>query len=223
MDEQHYAHVKRDDLPGRRNRRLPESFRQPLCSFSSVFRHTILRVPVKGRVIEVDIFRVHFFFTELQAFAEPLEVHDLPFPEEADRVVHVRIVGEAEDIVVGQASLLFCRQILREVRNHVAGGLNPARRPRKAGSRRGVDSGGVIHEIGCEGGGVLNVRIAQPPGQLMDNSSDHLQVAQFLGADCGGKRATSEKKPCVERATGRKKERTLCVAQITRHRSQLLL
>jgi hypothetical protein len=40
-------------------------------------------------------------------FAKTLEVHDLPRPQELDDVVDVRIVGQAEDVVVGDAGLLF--------------------------------------------------------------------------------------------------------------------
>ena len=46
-------------------------------------------------------------------FAEPLEVYDLPGTEEADDVVYVGIVAEAEDIVVGNAGLLLCCVFVR--------------------------------------------------------------------------------------------------------------
>ena len=40
-------------------------------------------------------------------FAEALEVDDFPFPQEADHVVHIRIVRQAQDVVVGKAGLLL--------------------------------------------------------------------------------------------------------------------
>ena len=54
---------------------------------------------------------------------------DLPLPQEADHVVHVRVVGQTEDVVVGQARLLFRSQVLRQVGDHVAGGLDGAGGP----------------------------------------------------------------------------------------------
>ena len=35
-------------------------------------------------------------------------MHNLPCPQELDSVVHIRVIGEAEDIVVGDACLLLC-------------------------------------------------------------------------------------------------------------------
>ena len=46
-------------------------------------------------------------------FAEPLEMDDLPFPQKTDDVVHVRIVGQAEDVVVGKAGFLLCGDLAR--------------------------------------------------------------------------------------------------------------
>ena len=39
--------------------------------------------------------------------AEPLEVDYLPLAQELDDVVHVRVVAEAEDVVVGHPGLLL--------------------------------------------------------------------------------------------------------------------
>ena len=40
-------------------------------------------------------------------FAKALEVDDLPLPQEADDVVHVRIIAETQDVIVCDAGLLF--------------------------------------------------------------------------------------------------------------------
>ena len=40
---------------------------------------------------------------------------DLPFPQEADHVVYVRVVGQPQDVIVGQPGLLLRRQILGQV------------------------------------------------------------------------------------------------------------
>ncbi len=63
---------------------------------------------VESRVGEVDVFRVHFFLAKPQALAKPLEVHDLPLPQEADDVVYIWVVGKAQNVVIGEAGFLFC-------------------------------------------------------------------------------------------------------------------
>ena len=68
---------------------------------------------VEGGVGEVDVFGVHALLAQAQALAKALEVDDLPLPQEADDVVHVRVVGQAEDIVVGLSCLLFCCDLVR--------------------------------------------------------------------------------------------------------------
>lgn len=63
---------------------------------------------VKSRVGEVDVFRVHLFLAKPQALAKPLEVYDLPLPQEADDVVYIWVVGKAQNVVIGEAGFLFC-------------------------------------------------------------------------------------------------------------------
>ena len=50
-----------------------------------------------------------------QGFAKALEVYYLALAEELYRVVDVGIVGEAKDVVIGDASLLLCREVLLKV------------------------------------------------------------------------------------------------------------
>lgn len=53
-----------------------------------------------------------FGLVDVQQFAEPLEVHYLTCPEEADNIVHVRVIGETEDVVIcGTGFLLGCNYI----------------------------------------------------------------------------------------------------------------
>jgi hypothetical protein len=64
---------------------------------------------VESRVHIVNVFRIHFVFCKSQSFTETLEVNNFPGPEKFDDVADVRVVGEAEDIVVGYAGfLLWC-------------------------------------------------------------------------------------------------------------------
>ena len=63
---------------------------------------------VKGRIEIVDILFVQFVFGQAQSLAEALEVDDLPLPQEADHVVHIRVITETQDIVIGEAGFLLC-------------------------------------------------------------------------------------------------------------------
>lgn len=46
-------------------------------------------------------------------FAEPLEVDDFPLPEKADDIVHVRVIRQPQDVVVGYAGLLLWCDLVR--------------------------------------------------------------------------------------------------------------
>lgn len=68
---------------------------------------------VECRVGEVHVFLVHFLLGQLDGFAEALEMDNLPFPEEANDVIYVRVVGQAKDVVIGEAGLLFWCDLVR--------------------------------------------------------------------------------------------------------------
>ena len=63
---------------------------------------------VECGVGEIDILAVHLFLAQPQTLAEALEVDDLPLPQEADHVVHIRVITETQDIVIGEAGFLLC-------------------------------------------------------------------------------------------------------------------
>ena len=63
---------------------------------------------VEAGIEIVDILFVQFVFGQAQSLAEALEVNDLPLTQEADDVVDIRIVGHAQDVVVGDTGLLLC-------------------------------------------------------------------------------------------------------------------
>ena len=62
---------------------------------------------VKCRVHIVHIFLIQLLSQQLHRLAEALEVDDLPFPQEFDHIVHVRIVRKPQDVVVGHSCLLL--------------------------------------------------------------------------------------------------------------------
>ena len=44
---------------------------------------------------------------------EPLEVDDLPLPEEPDRIADLRILDQPEDVVIGESCFLFWCDLVR--------------------------------------------------------------------------------------------------------------
>ena len=79
--------------------------------YHKILRDTILFsrcLLVKGRIDEIHVLFIHPILGQPQAFAEALEVDDLPGPEELDDVVDVRIIGKAKNVIVGHPGFLFC-------------------------------------------------------------------------------------------------------------------
>lgn len=72
-----------------------------------------MRLLIEGRVDEVEILLVHLLLGQAQALAEALEMHDLPGPQELDDIVDVRVVGQAQDVVIGDPGLLLCCNHIR--------------------------------------------------------------------------------------------------------------
>ena len=68
---------------------------------------------VEAGIDEVDILLVHAVLRQPQALAEALEVDHLPGPEELDDVVDVRVVTQAQDVVIGDTGLLLCCDLVR--------------------------------------------------------------------------------------------------------------
>lgn len=105
---------------------------------------------VEGGIARVEVLGVHFIGGKPQAFTKPLIMDDLTFPQEFDWVADIRVVYQAQDVVIGGPGLLFCSQVFMKIRNHVAFALHISSRIRHAGSRSGVNTGCVVDKIGVE-------------------------------------------------------------------------
>ena len=75
---------------------------------------------VKGGIDSVKVFAVHLFHSKAQSFAKALEVHHFPLTQKANDIVHIRVVRQAQNIVIGGARLLLSAHILGQVGNHIA-------------------------------------------------------------------------------------------------------
>lgn len=66
-----------------------------------------MRSHVECRVHIIHIFLVQLLSQQFDSFPEPLEMNNFPLPEEFDDVVHVRIIGKPQNIVIGDPCLLL--------------------------------------------------------------------------------------------------------------------
>lgn len=109
-------------------------------------------------------------------------MHDFPRPQELDDVVDIRVVGQTQDVVIGDPGLLLGGQILRQIGDQVA--LHSHRRsvPREAGGGGRINTGGVVHEVRLVSG-LLDLLRRHASGQLMNDGANNLEVPELLHAD----------------------------------------
>ena len=113
---------------------------------------------------------------DTEGFAKPLEMYDLPLTQETDGVLYLGgIFTEPEDVVVGDAGFLLCGQILRQICDWVAGGLEGG--GREGDSRRSLrpQAGGVIHIVDVKARG-LQFFHGHVSGELVDDGADHFKM-----------------------------------------------
>ena len=74
---------------------------------------------VEFRIEGVEISAVQLLLHQPQAFAEPLVVDDLPFPQEADGVADFRVFHQTENVVVGGPGFLFWGDFVRTTLHNI--------------------------------------------------------------------------------------------------------
>ena len=108
-------------------------------------------------------------------------MHHFTFPQEFDGIAYVRVVDEAEQIVIGHSCFLFCRQILIQIREHITLDADILHVKGHARRRNRINSGSVIHKVNIKSG-FFDFFLTQIAGQLVNNGSDHLKVCQFFSS-----------------------------------------
>lgn len=73
----------------------------------------LFAVFVKARVAGIEVFGIKIILNYTHCVGKTLEMHDLTLTQEFDNVVYVRIVGKAQNIIIGRASLLLCCNTIR--------------------------------------------------------------------------------------------------------------
>ena len=116
----------------------------PLCTVPKALAGLFSAIFIKARVAGVEILAVEMVGRDPEAFAETLVVDDLPFPQEFQRIADIRVVDEAEQVVVRCTGLLLGCHILVHVADDIALALDIGRGPRRAG--RGLRPNPASHE-----------------------------------------------------------------------------
>lgn len=80
-------------------------------------RGALFLLPIQSRVHVIYVFLIQPFPKKLAGLTETLEMNDLPLPQELDHVVHIRVVGQPENVVVGDPGLLLGGQVLHQIRH----------------------------------------------------------------------------------------------------------
>ncbi len=80
----------------------------------------LIWVFVEGRIEGIEVAAVQMILDIPQGFTEPLEVDDLPLPQETDGIADIVVFNHAQDVVVGGAGFLLCCQIFKKICDRVA-------------------------------------------------------------------------------------------------------
>jgi len=145
----------------------------------SFFVAQTLRSDIDRRIHEIYVPAVQLFPQELDGFPESLKMDDLPLPEELDHIVHIRIIAEPQDIVIGHAGFLLRPHILDQVCHRIPLYLHTESVPGGARCRGRINAHSMVDEIGGKRR-FLDLAVLKIPCKLMNDRTDHFQMAQFL-------------------------------------------
>lgn len=106
---------------------------------------------------------------------------DLALAQEAYDIVHIRVIAEAEDVVVCHARLLLGAHVLVEVGDHIARDRYAGGVPRCAGRRLRVHPGGVVDKIRVEPG-FFDLIWRHVARELVDDGAYHFEMPKLLRA-----------------------------------------
>ena len=178
-DVLYYQFVTAIDLrPARhRLRRVGRLRSMPNC-LCSVFER---------RVHIVDVFFVELPAQQLHSLAEALEVYDLSFTQKLDRIVHIRVVREPQDVVIRCPGLLLCCKIFRKIGDGIALDRHGRGRPREARGCCGVYARGVVDKIRIKAA-LPHLLFGERAGELVNDRANHFQMTQFLSTHIGVKK-----------------------------------
>ncbi len=109
-------------------------------------------------------------------------MHNLPHTQELDGLAHIRLLYQAQNIVISSAGLLLCCHIFHQIRNRVTCHLKLCGSKRKSGSRLRPYTDSMVNIIICKTT-PFDFFHGQISCQLMHDSCHYLQMSQLLSAD----------------------------------------
>lgn len=136
---------------------------------------------VKAGIEGVEVLAVQFILGDAQGFTESLEMNDFPLPQELDGGAYVRIIHQAQDIVISAAGLLLCGHVFEQISDNIPFGLKFAGIKGDTACRLGPDSQCMVYIVLVKAA-FFNFFHAQVAGELEYDGADDLQMSQFLGA-----------------------------------------
>ena len=83
-----------------------------IFSDSGIFTGCFARA-VKARIESIEILFIKLFLDRTECFTEPLEMHDFSFSQEFERLTNIRVVDQAEKVVVGCSGFLLWHDGIR--------------------------------------------------------------------------------------------------------------
>ena len=127
------------------------------------------------------LFRVLFRLEDFHRFAEPLRVHHFPFPQKLQAVLQVDVVGHVDQPLIRGARFFFGGDVLVQVGDRIAFGLNVRGDPGHAG--RVLIKQRLV---------VVRVMIAEPRflqlfrrrilREFINHRRDHFEMREFFGS-----------------------------------------
>ncbi len=73
---------------------------------ADLFRGSLV-LDIYGRVHIVNIFLVQLITQKLNGFSKALEMDNFPLPKEFNRVIHIGIIADAQDVIIGRPGFLL--------------------------------------------------------------------------------------------------------------------
>ena len=80
-----------------------------MCGYA--LERTRIFLHIEGRIHIIHVFLIQLFPQALHRLAESLEMDHFPFPKEFDHIVHIRIIAEPQNVVIGHTRLLLWERI----------------------------------------------------------------------------------------------------------------
>lgn len=139
----------------------------------------LLYLLIEARVDGINVFLILAFCREPEAFAEALIVYNFAFTEEAYGVVDIWVIRHSQDVVIGNACLLFSGQVLSQITDDIALYLHRRSRPRCSGRKLWIDTSRMVDKIRLHPS-CLNVIHGHSPRQLLNNCTNHFQMVEFF-------------------------------------------